>query len=300
MLKRSRRPLVLLTTKPILRKPNSLSTAILTPWTQNAIPPRISSAGDIDCEAPVTFIQRVATAQRSVAAIIRGKEMGLGQPIGSAFFINPDGYLVTSARVVWEADRLKKQGVPISLSFPSFYEDTNRIIGLDSVDCDVVALDEDYDIAILRAHDLKRSPGYFELSVTAVPPGTQLAFTSYPLAQDYPATVVCRAATQLMSEPLARFLRGGTKLLGSFFLLDVPIHDGSRGTGVFLAEFGVVIGLACGSLAAKPELDPTAPPMNNKPGGFGYVRPLKRLVELLREHQVDFSEFPAVDEAVDR
>ena len=61
------------------------------------------------------FTGIVDHAQHSVAAIVRQTPQGIGMPIGSSFFVNQDGYLVTNAHVIREAEAIKSQGVPVAL-----------------------------------------------------------------------------------------------------------------------------------------------------------------------------------------
>ncbi len=238
-------------------------------------------------------------AQHAVVAIVQGTNLGVGTPIGSGFFINEDGYVVTNAHVYREAERLKSEGSPVGLYVPAFVPGTNRIGGMDAADLELVAIDDGYDVAILKASKLRRKPNFFKLSVTAVPVGSELAFTGYPLSQDFPVTVACGAATQGTHEPLIQLLSGNTKITGSFFLVDVPIHRGSSGSAVYLRENAVAVGIATGSFAAPLETG-QGPVGSAGTVAFGYVRPLRRLVELLDEKKVSYTKVPPLDEFVNK
>ncbi len=248
---------------------------------------------------PMTYTETVDHAQHSVASIIREGERGIATAIGTAFFINEEGYLVTNAHVIREALALRSQGTGVGLYFPVYVPGTNRIGGMDAPGFRIVAVDDDYDVAVLKTEDLRRKPGFFKLSVTGVPPGTELAYTGFPLAQDYPVTVACRAATQGIREPMAQVLSHGPKISGSFFLIDVPIHRGHSGSGVYLMENGVVVGIASGSFLAPVETQ-QGPAGNVGTGAFGYVRPLRRLVEILDEKKIVYSRVSPIDEFVQK
>jgi len=239
-------------------------------------------------ERATAFTNVAAHAQQSVAAIVAGTEIGIGAPIGTAFFINDEAYLATNAHVIREAERWKGQGVPVALYVPTFLPETSRIRGMEALEIGVLAIDDDYDVAVLRADNLRRTPGFLPLCVTKVPPGTELACTGYPLSQDLPVTVVCHAATPGTQEALVKVLSRGSKILGSFFLVDVPIPHGSNGSAVYLKEAPVAVGIASGSFLA-PAAKERGVGENAPTSAFGYVRHLQHLVEILDEKRIAYS-----------
>jgi S1-C subfamily serine protease len=249
---------------------------------------RTNRVAEVFAQHPFTEV--VNDAQHGVVSIVSAAQDGIGVPIGSGFFVNSAGYLLTDAHVLRDAEKLKQGGKLVGLSIPFFVAGTDRVGGMDASDYEIVEVDDHFDIAILKATSLRHPPKPFVLSIGSVPPGTELASTGYPLLQDFPLTSVFHAATQ--GTHLASGLEQTKSFYGSFFLLDTPLHRGSSGSAVYLRDNGIVIGIVCGFLPEAVEGG------QGKIGAFGVVRPLKIAAEMLDKLGIEYTAVPPIDTLV--
>ena len=164
----------------------------------------------------------------------------------TGFLVNEDGYILTNAHVVDDARRclaaslrgkiVAKYGQPISRA-------------AQVVSCDVVAVDEDHDLAILKTEKplpSEAGESSLALSTSAVPDGTRVAVTGHPAFTWQPRTfqgmVVGRAALALNDR---------SNRQSDVLTIDIDLQRGASGSPVYL-ESGAVVGIVERKRPAQP------------------------------------------------
>lgn len=238
-------------------------------------------------------------------------------PLGTGFFVNADGYVVT-ARHVLEAGRQAAERIQadqkdtvVGLAQPN----TENMRGNFSiVPFDVVDEDARHDLALLR---LKANPfagevrsgivvgdkevpvlfGTATLNDGRPSDGEAVGISGYPLGQPVLVTNAGWMATswsfdiQEVAVPEAPewFRRPD---IADTFLADVEVNPGNSGGPVYLAEDASVIGVCRGSL-----LSPVRDQQGNVDSrrlhyssGLTIVVPARYVIELLRKHGLNWSQ----------
>ena len=238
------------------------------------------------------FAKVINEVHHSIVSFVEAGEFGIGQPFGSGFFINPDHYIVTNAHVIREAESRKAENKLVGMYVLSFVPGTERISGMNTMGYEIIEIDDEHDVAVLRGTNIDYSPhSFLRLSVTSVPVGTELALTGFPLLRLVPITVTCIAAGVPVHDlPLPQSQRGFA------FVIDRPIARGQSGSPVYLRDIGVVVGIASGSLNAPLETA-QGPTYAAGYGALGFVRPLSYLEEILKRRGIGFSSVPPLPES---
>ena len=155
----------------------------------------------------------------------------------TGFLINDEGYILTNAHVVEDARRCLASS-PGAKILAKFGPGDGRTVG--AVACDVIAMDEDHDLALIR---MERPPiedlhgTSLRLRRDPVPTGNRVWVTGHPSfrwqAKTYQGKVIARESVALGDSGSMR-----TEVL----ILDIPLQRGASGSPVYL-ESGEVIGV---------------------------------------------------------
>ena len=151
-------------------------------------------------------------------------ERGIGLPdrvIGSGFFIDPRGYLITNYHVIDSEVNPKYEGYSrlfIKLSDQADYKIPAKVIGYDKI----------LDLALLKAEtDVK--------SVVSIVPSPQLKTGSRVYAVGSPAGLENTVTSGIISATGRRFLQ-----IGEAVQIDVPVNPGSSGGPLVDEQAGLV------------------------------------------------------------
>jgi len=155
----------------------------------------------------------------------------------TGFLVNEDGYILTNAHVVDDARRCLAAS-PGGKIVAKYGRPTSR--AAQAVSCDVVAVDEDHDLAILKTEaplPSEAGESSLALSASAVPDGTRVAVTGHPAFTWQPQTfhgmVVGRAAVALNDR---------SNRQSDVLVVDIDLQRGASGSPVYL-ESGAVVGI---------------------------------------------------------
>jgi len=155
----------------------------------------------------------------------------------TGFLVNSEGYILTNAHVVEDARRClaSSPGAKILAKFAPGDERSAEALA-----CDVVAIDEDHDLAVLKTESplpatVRGAPLW--LRRKAVPAGTRVWVTGHPSFRWQSKTYAGRVVA-LQSLLLAGKGRPRTEVL----ILDIPLQRGASGSPVYL-ESGEVVGV---------------------------------------------------------
>ena len=155
----------------------------------------------------------------------------------TGFLINDEGYILTNAHVVEDARRCLAAS-PGAKILAKFGPGDGRTV--EAVACDVIAMDEDHDLALLKME--RPLPGglhgiSLRLRRVPVPVGTRVWVTGHPSfrwqAKTYRGKVIARESAALSDKGSLRV---------EVLVLDIPLQRGASGSPVVL-ESGEVIGV---------------------------------------------------------
>jgi S1-C subfamily serine protease len=153
----------------------------------------------------------------------------------TGFLVNEDGTILTNAHVVEDARRC--------LAGSSEAKIVAKLAGPDSrtakaVSCDVVALDELHDLALLKT-ERPLGEGHVCVLLDAMPPaeGTAVAVTGHSAFAWQPTTQKGRV---IRRASLTLFEKSAEKT--DVIVLDIPLQRGASGSPVYL-DSGVVVGV---------------------------------------------------------
>lgn len=186
------------------------------------------SAGDVAVDSPATMLAGTVTVWVNRGIQIR---QGVGIPdrvVGSGFFIDPRGYLITNHHVIAsEVDPTYEGFSRLYVKLPGRPDERvpARVIGYDRV----------FDLALLK---VEIDPGYvFSLSDTkALEPGERV------LALGSPGGLDSTITSGIVSAAGRRFLQ-----MGEVVQMDVPINPGNSGGPLILPD-GQVAGIVFAGL----------------------------------------------------
>src|SRR5438132_4160608 len=118
------------------------------------------------------FAEVITEAEEGIAAVVvPGSLPGVGIAVGMAFFVS-DEYLLTAAHVI----RAAEKEPAMALYVPRFVPNTKRIGGSDSLQFEVTAIDNNFDIAVLHVKTKNRNKVHpFAIALGSLAPGTEVA-----------------------------------------------------------------------------------------------------------------------------
>ena len=197
--------------------------------------------------SPYVQAQKHVSADRVRNAVVELLAVGPGEKGQSrecgatGFLVNAQGYILTNAHVVEEAQECLKgsPGTKILAKPLTAHPSIGK-----AVSCVLVSLDEIHDLALLKAERplFDTSGGtennFVELSREEVKEGAELAVIGHPEFAWQPRT---------QSGPLVQ--RGKLNLSGQsptsseVLILDIPLRKGSSGSPVYRPENGGVVGV---------------------------------------------------------
>jgi S1-C subfamily serine protease len=179
---------------------------------------------------------------------------GIGRPnivVGSGFFIDPDGYIITNYHVIQSQVDPTYQGV--SRLTVRLYSTDGRAVA-QRVPARVVGYDELLDIALLKTEAIP--PGIVSLgTMAAVQPGAEV------LAIGSPGGLENTLTRGIVSAMGRRFLQ-----IGEVYQVDIPLNPGNSGGPVF-DRTGRVVGVV---FAGIQQFD-----------GVNFIIPSDRILEIL-------------------
>ena len=155
----------------------------------------------------------------------------------TGFVVNEDGYILTNAHVVDDARRClaSSSGAKIVAKYGAA---ASRSV--QAVSCDVVALDEEHDLAILkpeRPAASQPSITFLRLDPQPVSAGTPVTVTGHPSFGWQPQM---QQGKVLGRERLA--LDDANALPSEVIVINIPLQRGASGSPVYLAS-GAVVGI---------------------------------------------------------
>ena len=216
-------------------------------------------------------------------------------PIGTAFAISDDGYLVTALHVVQAADKYKDSGAKMMYGFGGAPVDTPQIKmqgNFTYVPGDVVSKDEKNDIAIIKLgvkklSDINSGIVIEGFSVPEIVPktctldtrrplnGEEIAISGYPLREPSLVTTWGHIASNwtLADE------KNGDKV--ERYLGDITANPGNSGGPVYLAKSGKVVGV-CVAGKLTETIDKLGNPAElMQTTGLTYIVPAQAVIDLL-------------------
>ena len=183
---------------------------------------------------------RVSSAVVQLLAVGPAEKEQNRECSGTGFLIDEEGYLITNAHVVENAKRCLERAPGAKILAKLTISDMRTA---PAVPCDVVALDEPNDLALLKAErPLVRTPGerppYAPLDARAVAVGTAVGVTGYPAFSWQPVTqaghVTWSGRTRL--EEIDNPLPNASDAVE----IDVHLRPGNSGSPVYRTGGGVI------------------------------------------------------------
>jgi len=188
-----------------------------------------------EAAGPTTRTHQAERAVVQLLAIGPGAGEKKLECAATGFFVNADGYILTNAHVVNDARRClaSSAGAKILAKFSGNNSGTAQAVA-----CDIVAMDEDHDLAILKT-ELPLPPemrgAFLRLDTRPVPDGTCVAVTGHPAFVWQPKTFQGKViGRQVFS--LNERSRHQTDLL----VVNIPLQQGASGSPVWRDSGGVV------------------------------------------------------------
>jgi serine protease Do len=182
-------------------------------------------------------VDRVGSGVVQLLAIGPGAGETKHECAATGFLINDEGYILTNAHVVEDARRCLASS-PGAKILAKFGPGDGRTV--EAVACDVIALDEDHDLAVLKMEGPPPGGSHgisLRLHRDPVLIGTRVWVTGHPSfrwqAKTYRGKVIARESVALGDKSSLR-----TEVL----ILDIPLQRGASGSPVVL-ESGEVIGV---------------------------------------------------------
>lgn len=212
----------------VLRAGTFLSTfpLVLGFFSNAALFPAEPDAGDAVSQAVVELLAIGPGASQ------KNTECG-----GTGFFVNTDGYILTNAHVLAEAERCLGRSPAKIMARPALPgASASR-----AASCDGVGVDDIHDLAVLKTERpffSDRQAGektFLRLDPREVPDGTGVIVTGHPLF-----------AWDAVTESGKTLRRSSVRLSPSgaepaeVLVLDIPLRPGNSGSPVYIAGGGVV------------------------------------------------------------
>ena len=189
---------------------------------------------------PLPRDDRVAPAVVQLLAVGPASKEQNRECSATGFLIDEEGYLITNAHVVENAKRCLEKAPGAKILAKLTVSDSRTA---PAVPCDVVALDEPNDLALLKAErPLLRNPGekppYAALDARAVAVGTAVNVTGYPAFSWQPVT----QAGHVTSSGITRLeeIDGPLTNLSDALEIDIHLQPGNSGSPVYRPGGGVI------------------------------------------------------------
>lgn len=176
-------------------------------------------------------------------------------PIGTAFFVSKDGYLVTAHHVAAGCDVLR--------------------LGSSNAAVQLISTDRLSDVALLKANVVPRSVAEFR-DTEKLSQGDDVVVYGYPLAG-------ALSSEGVASSGLVAALQG-LENNASLFQIDAPVQPGSSG-GPVVDRSGVVVGVVVSKLNALRVAKATG----DIPQNVNFAVKSRAVIDLLKANRVDFS-----------
>lgn len=180
---------------------------------------------------------RVLRAVVQLVAVGPGEEGQNRECSATGFLIDEEGFLITNAHVVEDANRcLEKAPGAMILAKPATAD--SRVAR--AVPCEVVEIDEAHDVALLKTacpflSEPGERPPFAPLEVHAVAEGTAVMVSGHPEFSWQPVTqtgrIVRVGQAHLAGEDAAR---------SDALELDIPLRLGNSGSPVYRSDGGVI------------------------------------------------------------
>jgi S1-C subfamily serine protease len=173
----------------------------------------------------------------------------------TGFLVNEDGYILTNAHVVHDAQRCLAASPKskILAKVGDGEADAAR-----AVSCDIVGLDEVHDLAILKAERPlatlgDASAGSFALlNAKKVAKGASVLVTGHPVFAWQPETQAGKVIRHTLVGPLAGSASPASGEATQALVINVTLREGHSGSPVYLPNEGGVIGIVIGRQAVEP------------------------------------------------
>ncbi len=215
----------------------------------------------------------IVRAVVQLLAIGPGERSNNRECAATGFFVNEEGYLLTNAHVVEDAKRCLAHSPKAKILALPLGGTTPNSTTARAVSCDVVALDEAHDLAILKterplpADDSGAPRPVLFLEGSEAAESTAVAVTGHPLfawqAITKSGKVVRRASLRLSeSSPTP----------SEVLILDIPLRQGNSGSPVYLQVSNAVVGIV-------ERQDPLRPSQT-------VAVPIRYAIELLDRHGI--------------
>ncbi len=241
--------------------------------------------------------ERVAEAVVELLAVGPGGDDRNRECAATGFLVNERGFILTNAHVVEDARRCLK-ATPGAKIFAKLAPPPKpaagasaRLSPASAVSCDLVALDEIHDLAILKT-ERPLAATFLELDPSEIPDGAPVAVTGHPAFAWQPVT---RSGRVVRHARLA--LADAGREASEVLVVDIALERGASGSPVYLETSGGVVGVierrdppagrSAPSLKLRSVDDPSA--------GVGPLRaaytvavPIRYAIELLKGNGVEW------------
>lgn len=173
----------------------------------------------------------------------------------TGFLINEEGYILTNAHVVQDAQRCLAASPKSKIMAKVRGEDSQ--VGR-AVSCDAVGIDEVHDLAVLKmerplvTRDGIAPYDYARLNPADFAAGTAVLVTGHPVFAWQPLTQTGKVIRRMRVQPAQGHgpTAGGEPI--EAFVIDVTLREGHSGSPVYLPHGAGVIGIIVGQEAADP------------------------------------------------
>jgi S1-C subfamily serine protease len=208
-------------------------------------------------EAAVVLVDAKG-GSRTLAA---GETVGR-RAMGTGFFVNPGGYIVTSAHTIKEKDSVRVQQP-----------------GFASMTASVAALDTAHDLAVLWVE----GSGFPYLPLASEPDeraGLEIGVAGYPMPG--PILDGSRGGDPTFGNGRIKALLASPAGTGRIIEFEAPVRDGDSGAPLFKSNTGEVVGVVRSGLVSDSGRDL----------GIYFAVPASALKQLLRSRSISFAEGP--------